>query len=71
MKRRSFLAKIFSSAIAAPAVAGIIERGISKPLPDAKCVGVTGTMQFSWSPEPLRLNWDEETKTWSHEAYLR
>lgn len=45
--RRSFLAKIFSSAIAAPAVAGIIERGISKPLPDAKCVGVTGAMGMS------------------------
>lgn len=28
--RRNFLAKIFSSAIAAPAVAGIIERGGSK-----------------------------------------
>ena len=59
--RRGFLSKIFTSAIAAPAVSKIIANGLSEPPKQCSEIPCTGFMDFSgsgdWDGRPYMTDW--------------
>lgn len=66
--RRGFLSKIFSSAVAAPAVAGIIARGNSgAPCGDSDITFDENGILYGPNKNPLRVDWTRATEDVPHE----